>query len=252
MFNGIGLLAFCVIFGVAMIGLFFGGKLPENHKTEATQKTVQNVMTVVGILSALVLGLLIAGTKTNYDTRSREVEQFAANLTLLDRELMHFQEETKDMRGLLRAFTARKIALTWPTDRGVEPVMHDAETVQMLDDIQARLRAWPPQTDVQRESRANALQLTVEGQRTSRLLAVQQNSQTPALFLVVVIFWVSMLLLSYAVFAPFNATVVIAMLMCAISVATAVNLIFDMDHPFVGFIRVSSVAMQQALDQMQP
>jgi hypothetical protein len=252
MFTGIGLLAFCFIFGAAMIGLAVGGKLPENYRTEPTQKTVQSVMTVIGLLSALVLGLLIASTKANYDTRSAEVEQFAANVTLLDREMMHFGREAKDWRDLLRGFTARKIALTWPKGGASGPVMHDAQTVQMLDDVQERLRAWTPNTEAEREGRTNALRLTVELQRTSRLLAVQQSSQAPTPFLVVVIFWVGMLFLSYAIFAPRNATVVAAIVVAAISVSVAVNLIFDMDRPFSGFIRVAPTAMQQALDQMNP
>src|SRR5260370_38354008 len=91
MFTGIGLIAFCCIFGAGTLGLLLGGMLPENHRTEATQDTVKTAMNVVAILSALVLGLLIAGTKTNFDTRSKEVERFAANLTLLDRALMHYR-----------------------------------------------------------------------------------------------------------------------------------------------------------------
>jgi hypothetical protein len=35
-------------------------------------------------------------------------------------------------------------------------------------------------------------------------------------------------------------------------VSIALNLIFDMDRPFAGFIKVSSVPMQQALDKMKP
>jgi hypothetical protein len=252
MFTGIGLLTFYFTFGAALAGLFLQSKLPESNRTEATQKAVQNAMSVVGVLSALVLGLLIADSKSSFDTRSREVEQFAANLTLLDRELMHFESETKDLHDVLRAFTVRKIALTWRTGHGREPVMHDTHSVHMLDDIQERLRAWTPQTEVQREGRTNALQLTTELKRTSRLLAIQQSGQTSPAFLVVVIFWLSMLLLSYAIFAPLNAAAVIALLVCSISVSTAVNLIYDMDRPFAGFVRISSAPMQQTLDQMRP
>ena len=252
MFTGIGLLAFCFIFGAAMIGLFVGRKLPESHRTESTQKTVQNVMNVIGVLSALVLGLLVASTKTNYDTRSREVEQFAADLTLLDRELTHFDQGAKDLRDELRAFTARKIALTWPTERAVGPVMHDAQSIQMLGDLQERLRMWLPRSEIERDGRTNALGLVAELQRTSRLLAVQDSSRTPRPFLIVVILWLSMLFFSYGVFAPRNATAVIAMLICAFSVSIAANLIFDTDRPFSGFIRIPPTAMQQALDEMKP
>jgi Protein of unknown function (DUF4239) len=252
MFTGIGLIAFCCIFGAGMAGLLLNRILPDDCKTENTQKTVLNIMTVVGILSALVLGLLIAATKANFDTRVKEVEQFAVSLTLLDRELMHFEQDGQGLRDLLRGYTARKIALTWPADRHLKPETHDAQTVQMLDDIEQALRNAPTQTESQREMRKDALQLSAELKRTSRLLVAQQSSTTPRPFLIMVVFWLSMLLLSYAIFAPFNAMVVAALLVCSVSVAAAVNLTFDTDQPFDGFVRVSPISMQQALDEMKP
>lgn len=252
MFTGIGLVAFCCIFGTGMVGLLVGGRLPEEQRTEATQETVKTTMNVVVILSALVLGLLIAGTKTNFDTRNKEVEQFAANLTLLDRELAHYEPDAKHLRDMLRDFTARKIALTWPADRHLAPKTGDSQTVQMLDDIEEQLRAAASQTEIQQARRATALRFIDDLKRTSRLLAVQQSSQTPRPFLIVVIFWLAVLFLSYAIFAPRNVTVIVAMFVCAVSVSIAVNLTFDMDQPFAGFIRVSPASMQQALDQMKP
>jgi hypothetical protein len=252
MFTGMGLVAFCFIFGISLVGLFLGGRLPEHNRTDATQRTVQNVINILGVLSALVLGLLIAGTKTNYDTRSKEVELFAASVTLLDRELQHFGSQGQEQRDVLRAFTARKAALLWPTNRGAAPTVHDAQTVEMLDKIQAWLRESSAQTDAERASRANALQLVGELQRTSRLLAVQESSQTPPPYIFAVILWVGMLFLGHAIFAPRNTTAVIAFLVCSLSMAMAVNLIMDTDRPFMGFIRASKAPMLQALDLMKP
>ena len=144
MLTGIGLIAFCCIFGAGVAGFLLRTMLPEDQRTDATQKTVQTMMNVVAILAALVLGLLIASTKTSFDTRSKEIEQFSASLTLLDRELMHLGEEQKELRALLRDFTARTIAQTWRTGANPSPVANDAETVQMLDDIEDRLRALTP------------------------------------------------------------------------------------------------------------
>jgi hypothetical protein len=96
------------------------------------------------------------------------------------------------------------------------------------------------------------LQLAGELKRTNRLLTVQESGRTPRPFLVVVIFWVSVLFVSYTIFAPFNATVIATMLVAALSVSIAVNLIFDMDQPFLGFIKVSSAPMEQALEKMKP
>jgi hypothetical protein len=68
----------------------------------------------------------------------------------------------------------------------------------------------------------------------------------------VVIFWLSMLFVSYTLFAPFNPPVIATILIGAPSVSIAVNLIFDLDRPFAGFIKVSSAPMQQALKKMRP
>ncbi|WP_244548924.1 DUF4239 domain-containing protein [Bradyrhizobium canariense] len=213
---------------------------------------VQTTMNVVAIVAALVLGLLIASTKKSFDTRSKEIEEFSANLTLLDRELQHFGAEQNDTRSLLRDFTAGKIAQTWPAERGTPPAMDHAQTVKMLDDIEDRLRSLTPTTEVQRAARSSALQLAGELKRTSRLLAVQESSRTPRPFLIVVVFWLSLLFLSYAIFAPFNGIILATIIAGAFSVSMAVNLIVDMDHPFAGFIRVSPAPMQQALENMKP
>lgn len=84
------------------------------------------------------------------------------------------------------------------------------------------------------------------------MLAVQQGDQTPRPFFMVMIFWLSVLMLSYGIFAPRNATAVAAMAIAAFSIAVAMNLIVDMDHPFAGYINVSKAPMQQALEQMKP
>lgn len=245
------MVAFVCIFGAGLLGLVLRGWLPEGHRTEATQRIVQNVMGVVALLAALVLGLLIASTKTSFDTRSQEIEQFSANLTLLDREFSHFGQDARKMRDALRAFTARKIAQTW-TDRGAALAKDAAESVQLLDDIEGEVHAFTPANEAHTAGRKNALDLIRELKRTSRLLSVQQISETPRPFLIVVIFWLSVLFLSHTIFAPLNGTVIAAVFIGALSVSIAVNLIFDMDRPFAGFIKVSPVPMQQALDQMKP
>lgn len=251
MFTGAGLIAFICIFGAGLLGFALRGFLPEHHRTDETGKTVHNVMSVVALLAALVLGLLVANTKSSFDLRSQEVQQFSANLTLLDRELMHFGQDAAKMREKLRAFTTHKIAQLW-TDRGTGSAKEAAQSVQLLDEIEGDLRLFAPINAVHIEGRKNALDIIRELKRTSRLLSVQQINTTPRPFLIVGIFWLSVLFLCRATFAPFNGTVIAAFFLAALSVSVAINLIFDMDRPFTGFIKVSPVPMQQALEWMKP
>lgn len=248
MFTGIGLAAFSCIFGASVAGLFLGRLLPADHFEKPTQKTVQSVMSVVGLLAALVLGLMVASAKNNLDTASREVEQFSTGLVLLDREASHFGAEAKPIRDLLRHFTEEKIAQTWGLHAGGGD---HARTVRMLDDIQDRLRNFDAQSDAERLSRKAALRLVAELKLNSRLLAVQQGNRTPRPFWFVIVFWMSALFLSFALFAPPNATVIATLVVAAFSVSAALNLIVDMDHPFAGYINVSKAPMEQALAQMK-
>ncbi|MBX9711509.1 MAG: hypothetical protein K2X60_10790 [Xanthobacteraceae bacterium] len=250
MYTGIGLVAFSFIFGSGIAGLFLGKILPKDHHSDATQRTVQMAMSTVGILAALVLGLLIASAKGNLDTGNKEIEQFSTSLILLDREAVHFGAETKPIRDLLRAFTKEKIDQTWTEGTGT--IADHSRTVQMLDEIQNRLRGFSAQSDADRFAQNAALSLVADLKNNSRVLAVQQGNRTSRPFFIVMIFWLSVLLLSYGVFAPPNATVIAAMAITAFSIAVAMNLIVDMDHPFAGYINVSKAPMQQALEQMKP
>jgi hypothetical protein len=249
MFTGTGLIAFVCIFGASLAGLWLSKKLPERYLSEETHKIVQLTMSPVGLLAALVVGLLVTNAKTGLDTSRREIAQFSTSLRLLDREAVHFGSEAKPVRELLRAFTEEKIAQTWTETAASQD---HSRSVRMLNEIQDRLRAFAPQDDIGREARVSGLRMIDDLKQTSRLLALQKSSHTPQFFLIVVMFWLSVLAFSYAVFAPPNAAVVVAFAVAAFSTAAAVNLIVDMDHPFAGYIKVSPAPMHEALDQMKP
>ena len=60
----------------------------------------------------------------------------------------------------------------------------------------------------------------------------------------------SLLFASFSMFARPNATVVAALLLCALSVAGALFLILELDRPFGGFIQLSSDPLRRALEQL--
>jgi hypothetical protein len=62
-----------------------------------------------------------------------------------------------------------------------------------------------------------------------------------------VIFWLSMTFASFGLSAPRNATVMTVFAISTLSVAAAVFLIFELDGPFEGIIRISSAPMRFAL-----
>jgi hypothetical protein len=83
--------------------------------------------------------------------------------------------------------------------------------------------------------------------QTRWLLFEQSGSSISMPFLVVVVFWLSVLFVSFGLFAPRNPTAVIALMVSAISVAGALFLILELDHPFSGLIQISSTPLRNAL-----
>jgi hypothetical protein len=66
-------------------------------------------------------------------------------------------------------------------------------------------------------------------------------------FLVVLVFWITIIFVGLGLFAPHNATAIAILLVCALSVSSAIFLILELDTPFGGLIQISSVPLRNAL-----
>jgi hypothetical protein len=69
----------------------------------------------------------------------------------------------------------------------------------------------------------------------------------PAPFLYMMVAWTAMIFMSWAIFAPRNATVICILVICAASVSGALFLILEMDSPFDGIIAISSEPLRGAI-----
>ena len=66
-------------------------------------------------------------------------------------------------------------------------------------------------------------------------------------FLVVLVFWLTILFASFGLSAPLNTTVLTTLLVCVLSVAGAIFLILELDQPFAGLVQVPSAPLRNAL-----
>jgi hypothetical protein len=62
--------------------------------------------------------------------------------------------------------------------------------------------------------------------------------------------WLTLILMSFSMFAPPNTTVFITLLVCALAVSSAIFLIMELDRPFDGMLRISSEPVRNALVQL--
>jgi membrane-bound ClpP family serine protease len=78
-------------------------------------------------------------------------------------------------------------------------------------------------------------------------MAAQQATSVSKPFLVVLVFWLTVLFISFGLYAPRNATVIAAFFFAALSVSGAIFLILEMYTPYAGIIHISSAALRNAL-----
>jgi hypothetical protein len=68
--------------------------------------------------------------------------------------------------------------------------------------------------------------------------------------LLVVTSWLLAIFISFGIFAPSNATVIMTLLVCAIAASAAIFIIMSMYSPFSGVLKISPAAVRDALSQM--
>jgi hypothetical protein len=246
----IGLISAGCIFGGALLGLLLQGLLPEQHLRDASKDTVKVVAGMIATLAALVLGLLVSSAKSSFDGTNTAVIENGAKAVLLDRALAAYGPETKDVRELLRRALADGIEMFWPEEGKVGSGMTAFERANAMEMIQAKLRELTPATDSQRKLQAQAEQISGEMLHARWLLIEQAQGTLPLLFLVMLLFWLTMLHLGFGLFAARNATVITVLLISALSVSGAIFLILEMNHPLDGRIKVSSAPLHKALEHL--
>ena len=112
----ISCIVFACIFAGTLLGMILRAFLPEHHLRPESKDVVKLGMGLIGTMTALVLGLLIASAKSSFDTQRNGLAQLSANVILLDRVLAHYGPESKDAREMLRASVADMLQHTWPQE----------------------------------------------------------------------------------------------------------------------------------------
>jgi hypothetical protein len=235
----------CLVAGV-MLGMWFQYLLPEHHLSKPSQETVKLGAGMIATMSALILGLLVSSAKSSFDAMSLSVAENGARIIQFDHLLAEYGPETKPFREQLKQSLAARVEKIWGSQGGIRAVEHST-TIQ---EVQQRLRELSPQTDRQKGILAQVQQISNEVWQNRLLVLEQQQEPVPTVFLVLLIFWLTLLFVSFGLYAPRNFTVSSVLFVCALSVASAIFLILEMSHPLDGYIKVSSAPLLKALEMI--
>jgi hypothetical protein len=246
----LGLISAGCIFGGVLLGLLLRSLLPDQHLHDESKDTIKLGAGMVATVSALVLGLLVASAKSNFDTTEEEITQRAAKIIFLDRLLADYGPETRDTREQLRRTVAATIEILWPKKNNGTSGMTDYERLNGMQITQMTLLKVIPTTDAQRRLYDTAQQILTDLRQSRWVLIARAEHVIPIPFLVVLLFWLTMLHVSFGLFAPRNGTVLTVLFISALSVSGAIFIVLDMTHPLQGVIKVSSGPMRSALEHL--
>ena len=238
-------IVFACVFATALLGMLLHATLPKHHLSAETKDAVRIGMGLVATMAALILGLLVASTKGSYDTEKSEVTQMAAKVAFLDRVLVNYGLEAQPVRLILRQAVEGAMARIW-SEAAEGHGLADSGTA-WSETLPQAIQKLSPQDDAQRAFKAQAASVVTELGQMRWLLYEQADTSISKPLLIVVVVWLALIFGSVGLFAPANPTVVVTLMLAALSVSGAIFLILELDQPFGGLIQISSQPMLNAL-----
>lgn len=252
-------LVLVILLGSTALGLFVRPLLSERHRSREAIEFVQLVVAMLMTFAALVLGLLTNSVKSSFDKVGNDLRGLAVQLIQLDRSLREWGSETEPTRNLLRAHTAAAIATTWtrepkpsgtcPTEVPTGPGSHLESSVMsdMLTHIELDIRHLEPHDPMHRRLATTCIAQFERFMQTRWRLIEETGSSISTPFYVVLVFWLAVVFASFGLSAPRNALSYTTILLGALSIASAIFVILELDSPFAGLFTVSSQPMRDAL-----
>ena len=129
--------------------------------------------------------------------------------------------------------------------------MHYESNAQALT-FENELERLTPKNDAQRSLQSRAIAAFTEGARTRLLLFAQAGGSIPTPFLIILVFWLSAIFVSFTLFGQTNPVVMTTLFVCALSFAGAIFLVLELDNPFTGLMGISSATLRGALLPLTP
>ena len=244
---GASFVAFAVILGGGVAGLVFSRVLPDRYLSEKTKDVVRLGASLIATIAALVLGLLIASANTSFQTQRGNIQRIAADVILIDQLLAQYGSEAKLAREEIRRALAPLVDRIWRGDQWLTAYQRPLEPTSYGQFSAALIMELAPQNDVQRVTKDRSIQLIVDLAQTRFLLFEHSGGSFPLPFLLVLVFWLALIFVSFGMFGSLNPVSIAALVICAAAASGALFLILDLSEPFTGLMHIPSEPLRNVL-----
>jgi hypothetical protein len=240
----ISILAFSLVFGGALLGIYFGPFLHTNQLKAETRNHVQWIVGLLTSMFALLLSLQLSSGKTHFDAQEQDVSLLVSKALTLDRILLHYGPEAQVAREALRESAVGLLNRVWP---GEQSVASSWVPTGSEDNVYDKIQALSPKDEEHRSERMLALEMAIDLGQLQWKSATTIRSSTAVPLMIVEIAWATIIFVNLGLLAPRNATVIVSLAVCASAVSGGFFLIAEMNTPFGGLLHASSAPAREAL-----
>lgn len=249
--NLISFIAFVGMFGGAILSQFLARRLADHHVSSRTQDSVKLGVGMVAAMTSLILGLMTASVKQNFDSTDKDVHTYALSILSLETDLRHAGPAGCEPQRQLMDYTRAVLKENWTDAADLPTVTTATSSGDILLNLDTMVRTWTPETDVLKEVRSAAISDLRSILTTRWTVSEEAVASVPVPFVLVLIVWLSLIFISFGLFAPQNLIVSLFFFLCALSISGALFLILEMSGPFDGLISVSPKPLMRALEFIQ-
>jgi hypothetical protein len=241
-------IVFVLVFSGAPAGMVLRRALPDEHFGTDAKDTVRLAIGLIVTMTGLVLGMLVSSAKTYYDGQKNVVAEMSSEIITLNSLLTDYGPETRQTRIQAHQFVEDALNRIWPAEKSQLFQLKPTDNAQ---DLNSELRHLVPRDERQASVKIQVSELIRHLKKTYWLMFLESEQASMSRpLLIVVTSWLIAIFVSFGIFAPPNATVIVTLMVCALAVAAAIFIIMEMYAPFGGVLKISSAVVRDALRQM--
>jgi hypothetical protein len=170
-----------------------------------------------------------------------------ANLILLDEVLAQYGPETRKARDLLRRSIGPLVDGLWQRSSTEQRRVAPFQATATAELAYASIQELPADNDARRALKGQALQTFTDLAQSRLELFARSRATIPMPFLAMLIFWLTIIFVSFSLFAQLNPTLIAILCIFALSASGAIYLILELSQPFEGLIQIPSAPLLHAL-----
>jgi len=237
-------------FGAGVLGLVLHVRLPEKHSPDQSAAMIGAMTGLLSLLLALVLGTFAGSAYTLYATQKSELETLGARIMQLDSALEAYGPETQPGREALRKAIRQTYEEIWGDSAGTPPDADIKSIFAGTKTLERYLLSLSPKSDGQKQALSMANSAASDINKTRLLMGLQLAGGIPWPMLTIVICWSLLMFCGYGLVSPVNRTVVVALGLGAITIASAIFIIVQLSNPYSGAFKLSAAPVSDTIEAL--